>query len=178
MMVSTATDVLPVPRSPMISSRWPRPSANRASIVRMPVCTGCGDQLAVDDGGRRRPRSGCAQRLRPAAPPSSGRPSGSTTRPSRLGPTGVRMTSPVPRTRHPASIVSASSSTTQPIRSRSRVWTKPNCPRSKRSTSSSRTEGRPEIMAMPSPMVWTRPNSSIAGPTGAVAMRLSASFKP
>ena len=38
-----------------------------------------------------------------APPPSSGRPSGSTTRPSSAGPTGTRTTSPVPRTCSPAS---------------------------------------------------------------------------
>ena len=38
--------------------------------------------------------------------PSSGRPSGSTTRPSSAGPTGTRTTSPVPRTVSPASIAS------------------------------------------------------------------------
>ena len=38
--------------------------------------------------------------------PSSGRPSGSTTRPSNAGPTGTRTTSPVPRTVSPASIAS------------------------------------------------------------------------
>ena len=60
--------------------------------------------------------------------PSSGRPSGSTTRPSRPGPTGTRTTSPVPRTMSPASTPSTSSSSTQPIRSRSSTWAKPNWP--------------------------------------------------
>ena len=32
--------VLPVERSPMISSRWPRPIGIIASIAMMPVCTG------------------------------------------------------------------------------------------------------------------------------------------
>ena len=40
MMVSTATAVLPVWRSPMISSRWPRPMTIE-SIALMPVCSGC-----------------------------------------------------------------------------------------------------------------------------------------
>ena len=40
MIVSTAIVVLPVERSPMISSRWPRPIGIIASIARMPVCTG------------------------------------------------------------------------------------------------------------------------------------------
>ena len=40
MIVSTATDVLPVLRSPMISSRWPRPIGVIASMTLMPVCIG------------------------------------------------------------------------------------------------------------------------------------------
>ena len=40
MMASTATAVLPVWRSPMISSRCPRPIGTMASIDFRPVCTG------------------------------------------------------------------------------------------------------------------------------------------
>ena len=40
MIVSTAMAVLPVPRSPMISSRWPRPIGIIASIDLMPVWSG------------------------------------------------------------------------------------------------------------------------------------------
>ena len=40
MMVSTPMVVLPVERSPMISSRWPRPIGIIASMAMMPVCTG------------------------------------------------------------------------------------------------------------------------------------------
>src|SRR5579875_489384 len=39
-MVSIASAVLPVWRSPMISSRWPRPIGISASIALRPVCTG------------------------------------------------------------------------------------------------------------------------------------------
>ena len=35
-----ATVVLPVLRSPMISSRWPRPIGVMASMALMPVCSG------------------------------------------------------------------------------------------------------------------------------------------
>ncbi len=41
MMVSIAIAVLPVPRSPMISSRCPLPIGISASIARIPVCSGC-----------------------------------------------------------------------------------------------------------------------------------------
>ena len=40
MIVSIAIAVLPVPRSPMISSRWPRPIGIIESIAFMPVCIG------------------------------------------------------------------------------------------------------------------------------------------
>ncbi len=40
MIVSIATVVLPVERSPMISSRWPRPIGIIAAIARMPVWSG------------------------------------------------------------------------------------------------------------------------------------------
>ena len=40
MIVSTAMAVLPVLRSPMISSRWPRPIGVMASMALMPVCSG------------------------------------------------------------------------------------------------------------------------------------------
>ena len=40
MIVSMATAVLPVCRSPMISWRWPRPMAVMASMALMPVCSG------------------------------------------------------------------------------------------------------------------------------------------
>jgi hypothetical protein len=40
MIVSIAMAVLPVPRSPMISSRWPRPIGIIESMALMPVCSG------------------------------------------------------------------------------------------------------------------------------------------
>ena len=40
MIVSTAMAVLPVCRSPMISSRWPRPIGIIESMALRPVCTG------------------------------------------------------------------------------------------------------------------------------------------
>ncbi len=40
MIVSIAMAVLPVPRSPMMSSRWPRPIGIMASMALMPVCSG------------------------------------------------------------------------------------------------------------------------------------------
>ena len=48
MIVSIAIAVLPVWRSPMISSRWPRPIGIIPSIALSPVCTGVFDRLALD----------------------------------------------------------------------------------------------------------------------------------
>ena len=51
MMVSMMTAVLPVWRSPMISSRWPRPIGISASIALMPVCIGsCTDLRGMMPG--------------------------------------------------------------------------------------------------------------------------------
>ena len=76
MIVSTATAVLPVWRSPMINSRWPRPIGIIESIDLMPVCsgssTGCRSIMpgAMRSMGSRSlvsmaplPSSGCAQRI-------------------------------------------------------------------------------------------------------------------
>ena len=101
--------------------------------------------------------------------PSSGRPSGSTTRPSRPGPTGTRTTSPVACTASPAATVSTPSSSTHPTRPRSSTCAKPNWPPAKRSFSSSRTPGRPETRATPSPTSSTRPIWPAWGPRVAAA---------
>ena len=52
MIASTATAVLPVCRSPMINSRWPRPIGTIASIALSPVCIGSLTGTAIDDAGR------------------------------------------------------------------------------------------------------------------------------
>ena len=52
MIVSSAMAVLPVWRSPMISSRWPRPIGIIASMALRPVCSGSLHRLALDDAGR------------------------------------------------------------------------------------------------------------------------------
>jgi hypothetical protein len=46
--------VLPVWRSPMISSRWPRPIGIRASIALMPVWTGVSTDLRTITPGAMR----------------------------------------------------------------------------------------------------------------------------
>ena len=74
-----ATAVLPVWRSPMISSRWPRPIGTRASMILRPVCTGsCTDLRGMMPGAltstRRRSATSVIGPL-----PSIGSPSGLTT---------------------------------------------------------------------------------------------------
>ena len=49
MIASMAMAVLPVLRSPMISSRWPRPIGVMASMALMPVCSGSLDRLTLGD---------------------------------------------------------------------------------------------------------------------------------
>ena len=51
MMVSSAMAVLPVWRSPMRSSRWPRPIGIMVSMALMPVAMGSLTDLAIDDAG-------------------------------------------------------------------------------------------------------------------------------
>ena len=98
MMVSTAMAVFPVWRSPMISSRWPRPMGIMESMALMPVCSGSLHVLAVDHA-RRRGLDGPEPFGRMGPLPSRGCPRGLTTRPSRASPTGTSTIRPVRLTR-------------------------------------------------------------------------------
>ena len=99
-----AMAVLPVLRSPMISSRWPRPMGIMVSMALIPVCsgssTGCRPAMpgAVDSRARVR-----LVRIGPCS--SIGSPSGLTTRPIRASPTGTRKSSPVAVTVSPSSML-------------------------------------------------------------------------
>lgn len=80
MIVSTATAVLPVLRSPMISWRWPRPIGVIESIAVMPVCSGSvtgwrSTTEAALSSRARRPEVSISPR------PSMAWPRGLTTRP-------------------------------------------------------------------------------------------------
>ena len=83
-----AMAVLPVLRSPMISSRWPRPIGVMASIALMPVCSGSstGWRPAMP-GAWISIRRSCVPTSSPR--PSIGSPSGLTTRPITPSPTGT-----------------------------------------------------------------------------------------
>ena len=96
-----AIAVLPVLRSPMISSRWPRPIGVMASIALMPVCIGSstGWRSAMPGAGDSTSRL-CGVTTGPML--SIGSPSGLTTRPIRASPTGTRRSSPVAVTVSPS----------------------------------------------------------------------------
>ena len=96
-MVSTAIAVLPVPRSPMISSRWPRPIGIIASIALMPVWSGSFTGWRTMMPGATI-STGRLMLVLISPRPSTGRPSASTTRPSIAGPTGTSSRRPVRRT--------------------------------------------------------------------------------
>src|SRR3972149_1354993 len=68
-IVSMATVVLPVWRSPRISSRWPRPTGIRASTTLSPVWSGTATGARARDGPPRPPAG-----PPPAAPHGPPRP--------------------------------------------------------------------------------------------------------
>src|SRR5579859_1506747 len=163
MIVSSASAVLPVCRSPMISSRCPRPTGIIASTVLMPVWTG------VSTGERSITRGAMTSTGRGANPsgsgplPSSGSPSGLTTRPTSPGPTGTDAMRPVRRTSSPSAIWMYGPTTMTPTDSSSRFSAMPITPCLVNSTSSSApTLPRPYTRAMPSPICTTEPTSRVS----------------
>ena len=97
-----AIAVLPVLRSPMISSRWPRPIGVMASMALIAGLHRLVDRLPVGDaGGGRLDQPGlCSVTIGPLL--SIGTPSGLTTRPTMASPTGTRSSSPVAVTVSPS----------------------------------------------------------------------------
>src|SRR5918995_1721987 len=160
-MVSTATVVFPVLRSPMISSRWPRPIGVIASMALIPVCSGsCTGRRATMPGAwisRRRYVSVLTGPL-----PSIGCPRALTTRPSMTSPTGTERMRPVSWTVWPSSTSSASPSTTAPIESSSRFSASPSVPPSNSSSSLTAVSGSPDTRAIPSPTSRTRPTRAFS----------------
>src|SRR6266545_4247923 len=159
MIASRQTAVLPVFWSPMISSRWPRPTLVIASIALMPVSSGSLTSWRWTTLGA------CSSRTRVSSAsisplPSSGRPSGSITRPRKASPTGTDRMRPVWRTSPPSSIPDSSPNTTQPTSRTSRLRATPSSPPGNSSSSLAMVDGMPSTMAMPSPVSVTRPTSS------------------
>ena len=106
MMVSMATAVLPVWRSPMISSRWPRPIGTSASMALRPVCIGSCTLLRFTmPGALISILRVCFASMGPR--PSMGLPRASTTRPSSASPTGTSAIWPVRLTVSPSRMSSA-----------------------------------------------------------------------
>ena len=168
MIESMAIAVLPVCRSPMISSRWPRPIGVIASIALIPVCSGSFTLLRCTTEGA------CSSSSRSVVSvmsplPSSGLPSGSTTRPRKLSPTGTDSTSPVRRTCMPSSTLVKSPRMTTPISRSSRFSARPRIPPGNSSSSLAIAEGSPSTRAMPSPASATMPISSLDAPSGSYA---------
>jgi hypothetical protein len=160
MIVSMAMAVLPVCRSPMISSRWPRPTGVIASMALIPLCSGSLTFCRCTTDGA------CSSSWRNSVPsigprPSIGLPSGSTTRPRKPSPTGTDSTSPVRFTRWPSSILLNSPRMTTPISRTSRFSARPRVPSSNTSSSLAMVEGRPSTWAIPSPHSATMPTSSV-----------------
>jgi hypothetical protein len=156
MIVSTATAVLPVWRSPMISSRWPRPIGTIASIDFNPVCTGCDtDCRAMTPGATFSMTSVILALIGPL--PSIGSPSELTTRPISSGPTGTARMRPVHLTVSPSVMCSYSPSTTAPTESRSRFNASPNVFRGNSSISPCIASDSPWIRQMPSVTETTVP---------------------
>src|SRR5215213_11595120 len=158
MIASIATAVLPVPRSPMISSRWPRPTFVIESIALTPVWSGSFTGWrsitpgAWNSSGRRSEDS-----IGP--PPSSGVPSGSTTRPSSASPTGTSTTAPVRRTGSPSLTSCHSPKRATPTLSSSRLNAIPTTSCSNSSRSSETAFSSPWTRAIPSPTWSTVPTS-------------------
>ena len=124
MIVSRVMAVLPVWRSPMISSRWPRPIGISASMALTPVWTGVSTDLRTMTPGAMR-STGRVSFVAMGPLSSSGRPSGSTTRPSRAAPTGTSTTRPVVLTVSPSLIPCALPRMTAPTVSSSRLRAMP-----------------------------------------------------
>src|SRR3954468_5977633 len=125
MIASIATAVLPVWRSPMISSRWPRPTGTIESMDFRPVCTGWStDWRAITPGATFSMTSVTRALIGPL--PSMGWPSALTTRPISSGPTGTSRMRPVHLTVSPSEMCSYSPKITEPTESRSRFSARPN----------------------------------------------------
>ena len=134
-IVSIAIEVFPVWRSPMISSRCPRPIGIIASIALSPVCSGWFTGWRKMTPGALR-SSGISVVSPPISPnPSSVSPSGLMTRPSIPSPTWIEAMRPVRLTVSPSLMRSVGPSSTTPTLSSSRFITTALMPLSNSSSS-------------------------------------------
>src|SRR5215216_3361639 len=172
MIVSTAIAVLPVWRSPMISSRWPRPSGIIESIAFRPVCNGSltgwrwTTPGALNSAGRV-----CSVWMSPL--PSSGSPSGETIRPSICSPTGISSRRFMRLTVSPSTMCTQGPNRTAPTLSDSRLSARPVTSWGSSSISNASQFSRPWMRAMPSATERTVPTSvRSAWPSSRPSMRL------
>ena len=169
-IVSIAIAVLPVERSPMISSRWPRPTFVIESIALMPVWSGSfTGWRSMTPGAFHSTGRVSVDSIGPW--PSSGLPSGSTTRPSSASPTGTDATLPVRRTGSPSLTLSHSPKSAAPTLSSSRLNARPTTPCSSSSISSATQFSRPWMRAIPSPTCSTVPTSARLDSTSNCSIR-------
>src|SRR3954451_2140724 len=143
----------------MISSRWPRPTFVIESIALMPVWSGSFTGCRWMTPGAFH-STGRVSVVSIGPWPSSGLPSGSTTRPRSASPTGTDATLPVRRTGWPSVILSHSPKSAAPTLSSSRLNARPVTPCSSSSISSARQFSSPWMRAMPSPTCRTAPTSA------------------
>src|SRR3954447_26561603 len=163
MTVSIATAVLPVWRSPMISSRWPRPTGTIESIAFRPVCTGCDtDFLQITPGATFSMTSVSLALIGPL--PSIGWPSEFTTRPRSSGPIGTDRILPVVFTVSPSVMCWYSPRITAPTESRSRFSARPKVFFGNSSISPCITSESPWTRQMPSVTETTVPCVRICTP--------------
>src|SRR5829696_7741458 len=172
MIVSIAIAVLPVWRSPMISSRWPRPIGIIESIALRPVCIGSVTGWRWTTPGALN-SAGRFWEVLTSPLPSSGRPSGSTMRPTSSSPTGISRSWFVRLTVSPSTIRCQSPNSTTPTLSDSRLRARPVTSCGSSSISNDIAFSRPWMRAMPSATDRTVPTSvRSAWPASRPSMRL------
>src|SRR3954447_6869803 len=158
MIVSIAIAVLPVWRSPMMSSRWPRPIGIIESTALSPVCIGSSTGWRWTTPGALN-SAGRVSEVLMSPLSSSGRPSGSTRRPSSSGPTGISSSLPVRFTVSPSETLSHSPKSTAPTLSSSRFSARPTTSWGSSSISRDMQLSIPWMRAIPSPISRTVPTS-------------------
>ena len=169
MMVSMATAVFPVCRSPMISSRCPRPIGTIASMDLSPVCTGwLTDWRVITPGATFSIGEVPSDSIGPL--PSIGWPSGFTTRPSSPRPTGTSRMRPVHLTVSPSAMWPYSPMMTEPTESRSRLRASPKVLPGNSIISPCMTSESPWMRAMPSVRETIVPSVRASTPTSKLSI--------
>ena len=148
-----------MPRSPIISSRCPRPIGTKASIALMPVCKGTstGCRAAMPGAGD---SIECVSEVTISPLPSIAIPRALTIRPSIASPTGTSIIRPVRRTTSPCLILVSPPISTMPTSSGRRFCTIPVTPSGSSTNSPAIAPRIPDTVAIPSPTLSTTPTSS------------------